>query len=82
MKTAIVDERVATFYAELGARIKTHREWADLTQAELARRIGFSRPSIANIECGRQRVDAHVLVRIADVLNTDPRALLPTAGRA
>lgn len=75
-----MDPRLATFYIELGARIKTHREWAGLTQEQLAKATGLTRSSIANIEAGRQRCDIHVLVQIADRLHADPRGLLPTAG--
>lgn len=69
------------FYWTLGNAIMRARKAAKLTQVELAARIGLSRPSIANIESGRQAVLAHVLAAIAGALGVETAALLPPGTR-
>jgi transcriptional regulator with XRE-family HTH domain len=68
-------------YKTVGERIRTYRraitplvnqkDVADISDGEL------SRSSLANIEGGRQSISLHQLYRIADILNIDPRKLLP-----
>ena len=41
-------------YSELGRKIRHVRESKQLTQGELAKRLGISRASVVNIEAGRQ----------------------------
>jgi transcriptional regulator with XRE-family HTH domain len=49
-----------------------------MSQATLGGRVKLSRTSIVNIECGRHRIQIHVLYEIARVLGVDPRRhLLP-----
>ena len=48
--------RHADIYRAFGPRLARARKAADLTQAELGKRVGLSRASIANIEAGNQRV--------------------------
>lgn len=54
-------------------RLKAAREAADLTQAQLAERLGIEGVSlnsrISNYESGRNRASFDVMVRIAKVLN-------------
>ncbi len=48
------------------------------TQSEIAAAAGLSRPSLANIEAGRQTLTLHQLYRLASVLGVgDVRLLLP-----
>src|SRR6266702_1242724 len=49
---------------------------AGLTQREVAERAALGRPTLANIEKGRQRVLYHQLLDIARALGVDPRELL------
>lgn len=70
---------VEQIYKELGKRVGTARDKANLTQERLAVRVGLSRTSIVNIEAGRQRVPLHQLYRIADALDLEPADLLPPA---
>jgi DNA-binding XRE family transcriptional regulator len=42
------------FLSGFGRVVKARREWRQMTQEELARRVGLTRSSIANIEAGRQ----------------------------
>jgi len=65
------------FNHELGARIRTAREEARLTQEALANAVGLSRGSIANIERGDQAPTTYRLALIAQALKVDLPALLP-----
>ena len=66
-------------YREVGRNIKLYRKSAFITQAQLAVEIGISRPSLANIEAGRQQLLVHHLYSIAGALDLDsPKALLPS----
>src|SRR6266540_5084763 len=67
------------FNHELGARIRTAREEARLTQEALANAVGLSRGSIANIERGDQAPPTYRLALIAQALKVDLPALLPGA---
>ncbi len=69
--------REAAFYEELGLRILAKRRDRKVTQEKLAELVGLTRTSITNIEKGRQKVLAHVLLELAEALNTDVADLLP-----
>ncbi|HBN22620.1 MAG TPA: hypothetical protein DD412_05220 [Holosporales bacterium] len=64
-------------YEKLGANIKKHRKSRDMTQNDLAKRVGLTRGSIANIESGSQRVLVHQLYIFSKYLETTPGNLLP-----
>ena len=66
-----------SFYEEFGARVRAARG-DRLSQAQLARQVGMSRGSIANIETGRQHVPLHMILVLARELGVDPRSLLPS----
>ena len=65
------------FYEEFGARVRAARG-TRLSQTMLARQVGMSRGSIANIETGRQHVPLHMLLVLARELGVDAVSLLPT----
>lgn len=65
------------FYEELGKRVAAAREKRDLSQQKLAELLGLSRTSVTNIEKGRQPVDVHVLVGIANTLGVGILKLIP-----
>lgn len=69
-------------YPELGAAVRSAREHAGMTQAELAERVGLSRTSITNIERGRQVVLVHHLIELSAALGTTAADLLPGPSRA
>ena len=66
-------------YRHIGERISNARQQRSpkMSQQSLARAVGISRASIANIERGHHRVQIHVLYDIATTLNLDPVDLLP-----
>ena len=72
----IGDRKIDSFYVAIGEKIRTARINAGMSQAALARIIGFNRSSVANLEAGRQRVALHLFVLIVEALHADPSSLL------
>jgi transcriptional regulator with XRE-family HTH domain len=70
------------FYADVGKRISARRKAAGLTQEALAAAMGMSRPALANIERGGQRLALHVALKLARVLRLEGgvTTLLPSAS--
>lgn len=64
---------------ELGARLRSAREASGLTQAEVAARLGLSRPAVAEIEAGRRGVSGLELDRLAYLFGRDIREFLRPA---
>lgn len=65
-------------YRDVGRRVRDARSAVRMTQAQLAGRVGVTRSSIANLEAGRQRIPLHLLLWIAEALDTRPEKLLPS----
>ena len=57
--------KIERVYREFGDAIQRARCRNGISQAVLAKRVKLSRPSIVNIEAGRQRVLLHMAVRLA-----------------
>jgi transcriptional regulator with XRE-family HTH domain len=72
-----MEEANRTLYEALGGVIRRRRRALDLTQDELAGRVGISRGALANIETGRQNFLLHQLYRFAAALEVDVQSLLP-----
>ena len=70
---------VEPLYAEIGTLLMCHRHTHGISQEDAADTIGLTRTSVANIECGRQRIMLHTLVCIAGLLGTEPGTLLTEA---
>jgi len=66
-----------SLYREIGTLIRRRRRVLELTQGELAARLGISRGGLANIETGRQNVLLHQLYRFAAALDMNVHDLLP-----
>lgn len=60
------DERA--FFIGLGQRIASARRDADLTQQQLAERLGIPQPQLASYEVGRRRMPVSMLPRLARAL--------------
>jgi transcriptional regulator with XRE-family HTH domain len=60
------------------ALIKSAREARGWSQAELARRVGISQPTVQSIETGKTRDSRHI-IRVAQVLGLDISAVIPEA---
>lgn len=66
-------------YKNIGKVIRAHRRGRDdsMSQDVLAKRMGISRATLANIETGRQRIYVHQLYAIANILEIKLQDLLP-----
>lgn len=62
---------MAISQAELGARLKQAREAAGLTQEEVSRELGISRPAVALMESGSRGVSSMELDRLAFLYGRD-----------
>lgn len=67
---------VQPIYRAVGARVQMIREAVGMTQSELAKKIGYTRTSIVNIEAGRQRLPLHQVEEVASALSSTPKHLL------
>lgn len=70
----------ADFYRKVGARLRTARLRAELSQAALGARLGVTAGAINRYEMGGRRVPLRHLPRIASILGIAPVVLL--GGRA
>lgn len=69
------------YYELLGKDIRTYREKAGLTQAELAEAAGLARTSLINIERGRQRVFVDQLETICQEIGLSVAEFFDKRGR-
>lgn len=60
----------------IGTRIRMIRETLGMSQEELAKRVGYKRVSVTNIEIGRQRLLLDTVEEFARALGTTPKHLL------
>jgi transcriptional regulator with XRE-family HTH domain len=65
------------FYKKIGENIRAKRKERGLSQEGLAKAIGLKRPSMSNIEKGRQNILLHTFCDIVETLNSTANALLP-----
>jgi len=63
-------------YRLIGARIEMLRTTLGMTQLDLAKRLGYTRPSIANIEAGNQRILLHDVTRFAQAFGITEKNLM------
>ena len=63
-------------YKDLGNRVRIEREAICMTQAQLAKAIGYSRTSVTNLEAGKQAIPLHQIHVIARALMTPPHRLI------
>jgi hypothetical protein len=60
----------------IGQRIRGRRSWGYVYQADPARAVGISQASLSKMERGLREIGVVELVRIAQLLETTPEALL------
>lgn len=70
---------MAEIRREFGRLLRATRTKVGLSQQELADRVLLSRPSIVNIELGRQGISLDQLYLFAGALGVEAAALLPNA---
>jgi transcriptional regulator with XRE-family HTH domain len=56
--------------------LKLQRQQAELTQAQLAERLGWDQKTISNIERGQHRVTLIEIIELGEVLGFDPAAVV------
>jgi transcriptional regulator with XRE-family HTH domain len=71
------DARSTQFYRLVGAKVRSARIEAGLSQATLAEQVGLTRSSMANLEAARQRTSLYHFVLISRALGVEVSSLLP-----
>jgi transcriptional regulator with XRE-family HTH domain len=61
---------------QFGLNLAEARDWADLTQSQLARRASLSQRDVSKLESGLRCPRLDVLVRLANALEVQVRDLL------
>lgn len=61
---------------DIGKNIRDLRQAKDMTQDDLAERLFVTRQTVSNYETGRTRPDVDMVIRIAEVLDTDANTIL------
>jgi transcriptional regulator with XRE-family HTH domain len=70
-----------TLSAETGARLRSAREEAGVSQTELGERSGVSQTTVGKLERGAIEFTVGYLVVLAEALALDPCGLLPAARK-
>ena len=65
---ATMDDRDATFFKALGARIAKARKERGLTQHQLADALGIAQQTLAHYEVARARIAASLIPQVAELL--------------
>jgi transcriptional regulator with XRE-family HTH domain len=73
----VIMNKPDVFYKKVGENIRAKRKERGLSQEGLAKAVGLKRPSMSNIEKGRQNILLHTFCDIAETLNLVVAALLP-----
>jgi len=69
------------FYKQIGENIRAKRRERGLSQEGLAKAVGLKRPSMSNIEKGRQNILLHTFCDIVETLDSNANAMLPVRPR-
>lgn len=70
--------RVAQLFGE---ELQRHRRSKGISQEVFAERLGVSRTTISNMECGRQRIFLDHVYRAAEILDVAIHDLMPQASK-
>lgn len=68
-------------YVRLGKAIAEQRAILGITQTALAKKLGISRPSLVNMEAGRQRILLHHIFMIEKVFGVFNELISVARGR-
>lgn len=63
-------------YGLVAMKIRHVRETVGMTQEDLAKKVGYTRVTIVNIETGRQRLPLHMVEEISRALGTTTKHLM------
>ena len=72
------DAGINTFYGVVGAKLRSVRISAGVSQAVVAARVGLTRSSVANLEAGRQHISLYHFALISRALDAEFSDLLPS----
>jgi len=72
-----MEKKTSPLIVYTASKIEERRSEIEMTQEDLAFKTGLSRSSIINMEHGRQSISIERLFSIAEVLEIEPRDLLP-----
>jgi len=79
--TIIISNRMRTepqpIYSEIGKKICQIRKKINITQTDLAKKIGTRQQLIASFENGRRRISLSLFLKISEALYVDIYDLLP-----
>ena len=75
-------DAIEAFQAELGAKVRSHRQRMGITQEELAWRADMHRTYIADIECGGRNVTLRSVANLARALEVSVADLIAEACHA
>lgn len=67
--------KLSTFKKAFGAKVQKYRIQKDLTQSELAEKLGIETASVGKIECGVNFVSAKNLLKLCTILEVNPASL-------
>jgi len=76
-KKQLDKKNIDNILKEIGDRMETYRRIRNLTQQELAYKMGCDRTTITNYEAGRTMMPVQKLYELADILEVDLYNLLP-----
>lgn len=62
-------------YKRIGATLAAERKRLDVTQVDLASRLGKPQSFVSAYESGQRRLDLVEFLRVAEALGANPRAL-------
>ena len=72
----------AAVRSEIGRRLRSRRQEADLTQVALAKETGLNNAYISEVERGRRNISMVNICRLASVLDCSPQELAPLEAPA
>jgi len=76
-----MNSRDEQFFRELGARVALARKEQQLTQQQLAEKLGIAQQTMAHYEGGRLKISASLLPLLAQILNLSLDELLGLPAR-
>ena len=71
------DDQAQDLGAQIGSRVRYHRQQRGISGVKLANAAGISQPFLSQLESGQTSVAIATLYRIAHALGVDPSDLLP-----
>jgi transcriptional regulator with XRE-family HTH domain len=69
-------------YEDVGAVLAAARRKANLTQVELARRLGRPQSVVSQFEAGKRRLDVVEFIRVVRTLEADPLEVFAEIARS